>query len=183
MGAKTFPASFPRHAISRGRTSAARRPRVPATETWTSRLQYVLAQIRINCGTRIIPCGGMPLGTAAQKEHAPKRRNCPAGTAYRGASDASDGCAFQARSVLAASPKRAPRRAWVPFVPPLRGSALPCAFPRASRRDYCNFFMDTFKFAKIRVDSWLRTFSSAVLGGAGGAFSGVSEKMALHAPG
>ena len=75
----------------------------------------------------------MPLGAAAQKEHAPERRNCPAETACHGAPGASGGCAFQARSVLAASPERALRGAHgVTFVPPLRGAALPCASADAS---------------------------------------------------
>ena len=36
-------------------------------------------RIRMKCGTKITPCGGTPLGAAAQKEPAPERRNFPRG--------------------------------------------------------------------------------------------------------
>ena len=45
-------------------------------------------------------------------KHALEKRNCPAGTACRETPDVSGGCAFQARRMCGASPKRALARAW-----------------------------------------------------------------------
>ena len=59
---------------------------------------------------------------ASAKEHALEKRNCLAGTARRETSDASGGCAFQARRMRGLFPKRALRRAHgVTFVSPRRG--------------------------------------------------------------
>ena len=48
---------------------------VPADRHFRAVFRRLARRIRMKCGTRITPCGGTPLGAAAQKEHAPERRN------------------------------------------------------------------------------------------------------------
>ena len=83
--------------------------------------------LRMKCGTKITPCGDAAWGRA-RKKHAPERRNRPAETKRR------ESCAFQARAVCGAFPKRALRVAHgVTFVSPRRGVGAKAFLPSSVR--------------------------------------------------
>ena len=133
LGAKAFLPSFRRRPIFEGRIFVARVPALRAEDVDVFAPRRSRERIRMECGTKITPCGGTPLGVASQKEHALERRNSPAGTP-----NASGGCAFQARRIAGCSPSaRFAARMGLRLFRPV---GVDMAFPSADfegKRDAC----------------------------------------------
>ena len=123
-----------------------------------------LRRIRMKCGTRITPCGGTPLGAAAQKKNTRlKGTTSPAGTARRAMSDGPGGCAFQARAMCRTFPKRALRVAHgVMFVPPRWGVSV--TNPQSPKRKLSFTFLNfavSFAFFAFEKNVLCRISGSA----------------------
>ncbi len=80
----------------------------------------------MECGTKITPCGGAAWGSERVKNTRLKSATAPRERRAGKTSNASGGCAFQARRRCGASPKRALPRAWgyACFAPSGRGKSL-----------------------------------------------------------